>query len=361
MDGNKVKIAVYAIALNESKHVERFMESVRGADLVLVADTGSTDGTPKRLAKLGAQVHHINVTPFRFDDARNSALNLVPSDIDICVSLDLDEVPEPEFFDKLRDAWQPDTTRAFVFWNTDGDNRWANNNRIHSRHGYRWVKPCHEVTVPSMGTVDKEVVVDATVFHKPDNDKSRGQYLPMLKAAVDEEPHDARMWHYYIRELYFHKKWDEIIERASVFFDGREDLGWSIESAATCRAVGDSHSELGNKEEALHWFRKGTRIAPDQLEAWFSLAHHYYKAQDWQACWNAAYEVNELKRDAHYLVNDSVWAWRCYDLLAISSWNLDKKGSAKKWARLALEGISPNDPDFARVEGNYKTMLKGQK
>ena len=355
------KIAVYAIALNESKHVERFMESVRGADLVLVGDTGSTDGTPERLEQLGAQVHHIYVSPFRFDDARNATLSLIPADVDICVSLDLDEVPEPDFFDKLRDAWKPDTTRAFVFWNTDSDNRWANNNRVHARQGYRWIKPCHEITVPSMGTVENEVVIETTVFHKPDDSKSRGQYLPMLKAAVDEDPADARIWHYYFRELYFHKKWDEIIGQANVFFDGREDLGWNLECAATYRAVGDSHSKLGNNDQALEWFLKGTQIAPDQLESWFPLAYHYYENEDWQACWDAAIKVTELDRGEHYMVNDSLRDWRCFDLLAISSWNLGKRGSAKKWARLALQGISPEHEEFSRLESNYKFMLKGQK
>jgi len=355
-----VKIAVYAIALNEAKHVARWAKATAGADIRIVADTGSTDNTMQLLAKYGIKTHSITVSPFRFDDARNASLALVPADVDVCVSLDLDEVPEPEFFDKLREAWQPDTTRAFVFWNTEGDNRWANNNRIHARHGYRWVKPCHEVTVTSMGTVDKEVVVETTVFHKPDNNKSRGQYLPMLKAAIEEDPHDPRMWHYYIRELYFHEKWDEIIERASVFFDGREDTGWNIESAASCRAVGDSYIRLGNREQALHWFLKNVDCASDQLESWFALAHHYYQNQEWQLCWDAANKVNELECGAHYLINESVWKWRCYDLLAVSSWNLNKKGSAKKWARLAMEGAGPNSDNFLRLENNYKTMLEGQ-
>ncbi len=89
-------------------------------------------------------VYQISVKPFRFDDARNAALALLPVDVDMCLSLDLDEIPQDGFFDVVRQNWTPDVNRIWVTWETGY--KWQNNNRLHSRHGYRWVKPCHEVT-----------------------------------------------------------------------------------------------------------------------------------------------------------------------------------------------------------------------
>ena len=86
-----MKICVYAISKNEEQFVDRFCKSAKGADLILIADTGSTDGTIKLAKKHKASVVEIGITPWRFDDARNAALSLIPKDIDICVSLDLDE------------------------------------------------------------------------------------------------------------------------------------------------------------------------------------------------------------------------------------------------------------------------------
>ena len=40
-----MKIAVYAISKNESQFVERFCKSAVDADLIVIADTGSTDNT----------------------------------------------------------------------------------------------------------------------------------------------------------------------------------------------------------------------------------------------------------------------------------------------------------------------------
>ena len=40
-----MKIAVYTIALNEIRNVERYLAACADADTIVVADTGSTDGT----------------------------------------------------------------------------------------------------------------------------------------------------------------------------------------------------------------------------------------------------------------------------------------------------------------------------
>ena len=77
--GRRLKIAVYGISKNEERHVARFMESVRDADQVLIADTGSTDETVAALRSAGAVVQEVLVSPWRFDDARNAALWLLGS------------------------------------------------------------------------------------------------------------------------------------------------------------------------------------------------------------------------------------------------------------------------------------------
>lgn len=100
-----MKIWVYAIAKNERKFCDRFMASCAGADGVSVLDTGSNDGTPERLHELGADVGVVTVSPWRFDTARNIALEMVPDDVDVCVSLDLDEVLSPGWREDLERDW----------------------------------------------------------------------------------------------------------------------------------------------------------------------------------------------------------------------------------------------------------------
>ncbi|MDR0406240.1 MAG: glycosyl transferase family 2, partial [Clostridiales bacterium] len=108
----KYKICVYAICKNEEKFVDRWMDAVSAADLVIVTDTGSEDGTAERLRARGAEVHSAVIAPWRFDDARNTAMAYIPEEMDICVSNDLDEVFDAGWRERLEAAWTDDCTRA---------------------------------------------------------------------------------------------------------------------------------------------------------------------------------------------------------------------------------------------------------
>src|ERR1019366_9170149 len=106
-----MKIAISAISKNESLHVDRFCEAAKDSDLISVCDTGSTDNTVDLLLENGATVHLINIDPWRFDDARNAALALLPADIDVVISLDLDEILQPGWREEIERVWVPGTTR----------------------------------------------------------------------------------------------------------------------------------------------------------------------------------------------------------------------------------------------------------
>jgi len=103
---NKYKICVYAISKNEEKFVERWYNSMKEADEIYVLDTGSTDKTVEKLKKLNINVLVHEIKPWRFDVARNTSLDLVPTDCDICVCTDLDEIFEEGWREKLERIWK---------------------------------------------------------------------------------------------------------------------------------------------------------------------------------------------------------------------------------------------------------------
>ena len=145
-----MKIVVYAICKNEAQFVSRWMNSMSEADQIVVLDTGSTDDTVERLRTLGAQVTVETICPWRFDVARNRSLELVDPDADICVCTDLDEVFHPGWRKALESAWIPGTTQAtyrytWSFRPDGGEGVVFWYEKIHARHGYRWVHPVHEV------------------------------------------------------------------------------------------------------------------------------------------------------------------------------------------------------------------------
>ena len=144
-----MKVVVYAISKNESKFVNRWCKSMKEADEIYVLDTGSTDNTVKLLCDNGVNVRVEEITPWRFDVARNKALELVPEDADLCVSVDLDEVYEPGWRKKMEDVWKEDTTRLRHIYNWKIENKKPvvtfYYEKCHKRFGYKWIHPVHEV------------------------------------------------------------------------------------------------------------------------------------------------------------------------------------------------------------------------
>ena len=87
--------------------------SAADADYRIVADTGSTDDTVERLTRAGVTVQRIAVRPWRFDVARNATIALIPDDVDVCCTMDMDMFLEPGWRPKLEAAWTSETTALF--------------------------------------------------------------------------------------------------------------------------------------------------------------------------------------------------------------------------------------------------------
>jgi len=343
-----MKIAVYAICKNEEQFAKRFCDSARDADLIVVADTGSTDGTAQALRDNGAVVHEICVTPWRFDRARDAALALVPSDVDVCVSLDLDEVMEPGWREEIERVWEEGTTRlrykfdwgcgiAFFY------------EKIHARHGYHWHHPCHEYPVPDKRIVEKYAHTDALlVRHLPDNTKSRGQYMDLLQLAVEEDPRCPRNAFYYARELTFKLRWEEAVQALQRYLDMPEAT-WANERCYAMRLLGAAHEELGR--DGMQWHRRACAEAPNTREPWCELATLCYRRGMWEECYAAATNALRVGSKEHvYTMDPAVWGPRPHDLAAIAAHHLGMKERAVRHGQDAVD-LDPNDE---RLRGNLE-------
>ena len=216
-----MKVIVYTICKNEQRNLEAWLENVAEADEIVLVDTGSTDNTliGARYAadKLGGKLklHQITVQPWRFDDARNAALALVPADADICISLDLDERLSPGWRKELEVAWVPGTTRALYpyTWRHNPDETFYNN-RIHARFGYRYRYPTHEGLYLAFDMVERSVTINNLHMDQfQDCTKQRPNDLFLLAWGEYEHPDSSRMFYYYGRELMWAKYYKIAIEK----------------------------------------------------------------------------------------------------------------------------------------------------
>ena len=356
-----MKIVVYAIAKNESSFVDRWMDSMSEADQVVVLDTGSDDGTVERLQARGAQVTVERIVPWRFDQARNRSLELVPEDADVCVCTDLDEVFHPGWRSALERAWtpgtrqasyrytwsfQPDGSEGVVFWQE----------KIHARRGFRWVHPVHEV-LEWVGEGERgplALVQGVQLNHHPDPQKSRGQYLPLLELSVAEAPEDDRNLHYLGREYLYYGRWDDCIRTLTQHLSLPSAV-WRDERAASMRYIARAHARKGERDEARDWYLRAAAEAPHLREPWTDLAMLLYEDQEWDGVLYAtACALKIRERPRTYICEAEAWGSLPHDLRCQAYYHTRRLPQALEEARLAL-AAAPSDP---RLAGNTALLEK---
>lgn len=358
----ELKIAVYTIALNEEKHVKRWYESACKADLLLIADTGSTDNTVNLAESLNITVHHVEVKPWRFDVARNASLALIPEDYDICIQLDMDEVLPHGWREIIEKAWHSGNTwpiyKQVMTRYPDGRAKdYLHYFKIHPRSGFVWKYPVHEIITPLEGVTYRREEIDLEVDHLQDHSKSRGSYLQLLEKAVEETPNDWRMAHYLNREYHYRREAVRVLQ--SAYSGMKIQGGWDVERASTCIWASNAAIQLELLDLALFWSHKATMEAPMFYEAWHWHAHVNHLLKNWDECFLAASRILVLSRGHHHLVKPDIWDWGGWDLLALSSHFLGKNDLAVKYGERAYDG-APQDERIRRNLEVYKTALHGE-
>lgn len=346
-----MKIAVYGIALNEAKFVEAFCRSAADADVVIIADTGSTDETAFLAEFHGAEVHRITISPWRFDDARNASLALLPADIDVCICLDLDEVLEPGWREEIERLWTEGVTRLRYMFDW-GSGLQFHSDKIHARRGYRWKHPCHELLYPDR-IEEKWASTDRLLItHHPDPEKSRSQYLPLLEVGAVEDPQCPRNSFYYARELSYVGRWPEAIAACHRYL-ALPGAVWNIERAYAMRIIADGHAAAGYLTEAIAWGRRATAEAPETREAWCSVAKHAYALGRWPECYGAALTALAITDQPKFYTNDlAAQTFEPHDWAAIAAWNLGMKDEAVEHGHAALRF----DPGNEHLQQNLARM-----
>lgn len=332
-----LRICVYAISKNEEKFVERFCRSAIDADLILIADTGSEDDTVGEARRMGAAVYSIRISPWRFDHARNAALALIPADIDICISLDLDEVLEPGWREEIERVWASETTRLRYMYDW-GRGVVYKYEKIHARHGYHWHHPCHEYPRPDSRIKEVWAETDKLlVRHLPDDEKSRGQYLDLLELSVREDPACPRNAFYYARELFFAGKWADSISALGKYLQ-MPAANWPAERSYAMRLMLQCHEEMGDFQQAESWGMRACAEDPESREPLCLMAAFYYRRSRWPECYSFALRALAIKtRLLVYTADPEVWGALPYDLASIAAWFLGLKDQAADLCRSAIE------------------------
>jgi SAM-dependent methyltransferase len=315
-------IGAYLICKNEGEFINRCLDSLDDCNVVIACDTGSTDDTLARLNTYAEspdfgpemQVHELCVSPWRFDDARNAALSFMPSDIDLCISIDADETLEGSFVPDLRKAWWDTFWQGKIIdrvyhsfsthWNWDKPDEAPNvsnhfHERIHSRFGYRWFHPVHEKLVAS----NEACAIWRTgllMKQQPDNSKSRSSYLPLLEQAVKEDPTDWKLWSFLSSDLAAAGRIDEAL--AALETCGQQP---EADKAFICWRKAGLYEHKGDIDKALVELESSTKLKRirESFVLWAEMLERH--ARPAQNAWHAALRCEQPTQG--YMRREDVW------------------------------------------------------
>jgi len=343
-----VKVAVYAIAKDEERHIERFCRAAAAADLILIADTGSTDKTPELGEKNGADVCHIQVRPWRYDTARNLALGLVPDDMDLCIAMDLDEYLCEGWREELERVWTPDVVQVTYPFKV-GNSIWTNN-KIHSRFGFGWDHPVHECLTKDLRHPGRVVHVDRQlILHDPVLDQPADKHLQMLQWAFEQYADSGRMAFYFARDLINSGRLAEAVPALHRYLT-QDSRPKSPEKAWCMKMLGKHHQDQKNASEALLWLSRAIEEAPDDQDCWLALGHGYYAQGRWAEAYGVFRAAVGRKRDG-FLGDPTASEASAWDWASLAASRAGLKSEAVACAERALQ-LAPDD----RIQANLRAF-----
>lgn len=219
--GLEPKIIVYTIMKNELDNIEPWLENIKDADGIYVLDTGSTDGSWEKINELKSQYPQLvtaqkTYETFRFDEARNDNLAMVPNEPNIiCWTIDLDERFEPNWYDLTKQIYleHPYFYKLTYYYvpkhYADGTpTEKLYYDKCHRRLGANWRLPIHELMsydiydrYYNQGYITYDKIL---VHHWQNGETNRDQYIKLLGIRIEENPFDFEAMNHLATEYTIH-------------------------------------------------------------------------------------------------------------------------------------------------------------
>lgn len=368
------KICIYAICKNEIKYVDKWLDSMSEADYIVVLDTGSTDGTYKRLKEdpRVTKVVRKPIKPWRFDVARNESMKLVPDDANILFSTDLDEWLEPGWAQIIRDNWTEHTIRGhyrYVWSHTSSGapGLTFDYDKMHTRD-FKWWFPVHEVLggLYSLTEHQNEELNggrinfgDAIVLHHyPDETKSRKSYLDLLKLRYEENPGEAYSAYLLAREYGVNEDYDKALE----LFDRTLDLP-DIEEKPLIKYsalgyMGDIYRHNKDIVTALTCYNSQLLADATYREPYLNIAEIYNELGLYKTSLGFVEDaLTKTHQHFNWAERSEAWNEQPYDILSVAYYYLDE---VDKGIENALRALQAN-PTSQRIQKNYLALIDKKK
>ena len=369
-----MKIIVYTIMKNELHNIEKWLENVSDADSIYVLDTGSTDGSYELMLSMKDKYSQLIVEqqvfdPFRFDDARNRNLEMVPEGRDtICWTIDLDERFCSDWYQITKEAFEthPNFYKfKYKYAPTHSDSGEPLNIQIydkcHQRLGAYWEKPIHEWLLYKSPYQEQyvdgyvEVAMDKVLVHHYKNEKTdRNQYIDLLKQRLEDNPYDVEALHHLTSEMCQRGESQRALDLLFVQYSRglKCKCSWM---EVICGNIAEALWNAGEDPEDIEpWFKRAIKYNPSLRSYYLSYAEYLCYGSPNSRPQEAFDLLQEMKLKAveqpiedRWKDSSSNWTWRPLDIEGIAySWAGDYVNALKLFEKALPETIQSQDREL---------------
>ena len=280
-----ITVSVCMIVKNEEKVLGRCLDSLAGiADEVVIADTGSTDGTKAIAAQHNAKIFDF---PWNgdFSAARNFAFS--KASMEYIYSADADEVLDEENRRKFsllkqnlpRDAEivqmrYANQLQYNTAYNFDTELRPKLFRRLRT---FRWTDPVHETVELSPRVADSDI----TILHLPQSLHSPRDFSLLKQAAADGRL-SARLVRMYAKELFISGTENDFLAAYPVFEPILHDENRSLNEERAAQCVVVRAARLKRDPETMFKTALKNVIAQPCAEVCCDLGAWFFATGDWE-------------------------------------------------------------------------------
>ncbi len=290
------RISAVLIVKNESEVLARCLDSVKGADEIIICDTGSTDGTVELAKQYTDKVFTDYVWEDHFAKARNHALAKATGDW--ILSIDADEYLTCPF-DVVRDA----TSKAFMAVNVKMSAECGGAGvfwfpRLFRRSPQVWWEGAVHNHLSVMG--EDVGAVTMTFGYSPAHSQDRFRSLRILEKEVADNPDCVRERFYLGREYFYRGMYDKALPQLGRYVQQSRFLAEKAEAFLT---MARAYWELRMPDDARDALAQALIIDPNWSEACLfmaTLAGDGTGNTRWQR------NADQWKRMAETATNDNV-------------------------------------------------------
>jgi len=344
------------------------------ADHVCILDTGSTDGTWEKLQEQASIRPNLiiaqqTIVPWRYDEARNISMTLIPKDTTIFFMADLDEIiKEPNWCDVVKSCWDPLFDRGVYTYNRDvGPDdiviRSIPEYRFHSRDWYKWVNIVHEALINHAGRkqfyIETCTEIPITVWHYP-KEKKENDYADLCEDTLRENPQDYVMRLQLAIEYEIHERDGRAYEH---YLNLLEDPGTlqDFEVARCCCSLGKITYKLDHDmQRALNYYREGRLIAPHVIDNYIAAAELYYNNKEYQKALDITQAGLENAQTARWCTTYEPHSYFPYWILGMSNYFLNNYILALGYMSIAL-AKNPSEDIKSLYDNILAEIIKKEK